>query len=158
MASSSTSNKQLAQEKFRRTTQEYFTLLEEISIELRREVRLLNDSSGEKVMPINNVVPKTSEVGKIKEREIWLQVIEILKQRGVNVFENSNNNNNNDNNNDSVITDNNNNNEDKDNNKGKKSEGGDNNQNKSKEKDSTTSNNNNSSSSRNNEDKMDLDQ
>lgn len=52
---------------------EYYTQLEATSIEIRREVRLLNDVSGDKVTPIS-VVPKATGVGRQKEEEIWRSI------------------------------------------------------------------------------------
>ncbi|VVT44518.1 uncharacterized protein SAPINGB_P000443 [Magnusiomyces paraingens] len=66
------------QREFSEATAAYYTELERTSVALRREIRLLNDVSGDKVMPVN-VVPKATAVGRQKEEAIWLSISEEKK-------------------------------------------------------------------------------
>lgn len=68
-------NPQQTRTKFAEQTRSYYTTLEETSVAIRREIRLLNDASGSKVMPIS-VVPKASGVGRAKEEQIWKSISE----------------------------------------------------------------------------------
>lgn len=55
---------------FSEKVKNYFSQLEETTIDIRKEIRLLNNVSGDKVMPIN-VVSKAEWMSRRKEEEIW---------------------------------------------------------------------------------------
>lgn len=65
---------------FKKATQEYYTTLEDVTVSLRREIRLLSNVSKDKVLPIS-LVPKAEWVGKLKEAEVWKRVDEQLAQK-----------------------------------------------------------------------------
>lgn len=51
-----------------------------MTVNIRREIRLLNNVSKDKVLPIS-LVPKAEWVGKLKEAEIWKSVDELLDSK-----------------------------------------------------------------------------
>lgn len=85
-----TFNSTATRPKFTEQTKAYYTTLEETSVEIRKEIRLLNDASGSKVMPIS-VVPKASGVGRVKEEQIWQSISEAYTGNGIEHQSNTNN-------------------------------------------------------------------
>ncbi|ODQ68449.1 hypothetical protein NADFUDRAFT_49089 [Nadsonia fulvescens var. elongata DSM 6958] len=62
---------------FEKSSQSYFELLEEVSVSLRKEIKLLNEVSKDKVLPIS-VDAKAEWVGKAKESEIYTHIDTLL--------------------------------------------------------------------------------
>lgn len=65
---------------FKAAIRAYYTTLEDVTVNIRREIRLLNNVSKDKVLPIS-LVPKAEWVGKLKEAEIWKSVDELLDSK-----------------------------------------------------------------------------
>lgn len=65
--------------KFEASTKQYYALLEEVSVELRREVRLLRKMTREKVLPVQ-IPPRAVWQEAVKEKEIWAQIDKILEK------------------------------------------------------------------------------
>ncbi|KAA8916314.1 hypothetical protein TRICI_001596 [Trichomonascus ciferrii] len=65
---------------FERSAKAYYELLEQISVGLRKEVRLLHNESKEKVLPLS-LAAKADSVGKHKERELWKTIDGLLESR-----------------------------------------------------------------------------
>lgn len=65
---------------FKKATRDYYTTLEEVTVSIRREIRLLSNVSKDKVLPIS-LVPKAEWVGKVKEAEVWKNVEAQLRDK-----------------------------------------------------------------------------
>jgi hypothetical protein len=65
---------------FERSTKAYYELLEQISVGLRKEVRLLHNESKEKVLPLS-LAAKADSVGRHKEQELWKTIDGLLETR-----------------------------------------------------------------------------
>lgn len=67
-----------AKAQFESSTKQYHGLLEEVSIKLRQEIRLLHQMSKEKVLPMS-LSAKADWVGREKEREVWETIEQLLR-------------------------------------------------------------------------------
>lgn len=63
---------------FTAATKQYYTTLEDVTVSVRREIRMLSNVSRDKVLPIS-LVPKAQWVGALKEAEIWSSVDGLLE-------------------------------------------------------------------------------
>lgn len=75
--SKSNASEQQWRAKFEASTKQYYDLLEEVSVELRREVRLLRQMTRESVLPVQ-IPPKAVWQEGVKEKEIWNQLNRLL--------------------------------------------------------------------------------
>jgi hypothetical protein len=67
-----------ARQLFESSAKQYFELLESITIRLRQEVRLLHQSSTQKVLPITTPA-KADWIGRQKEEELWKTVDNLIQ-------------------------------------------------------------------------------
>lgn len=74
-----TSSNSNSKEKFEDAVKEYFTILESVSVNLRKEVRLLHLESKEKVLPIS-LAAKAEWVGKNKEEQVSASIEQNLQK------------------------------------------------------------------------------
>jgi hypothetical protein len=63
---------------FQSSSKQYHELLEEVSIKLRQEIRLLHHMSKEKVLPMS-LSAKADWVGREKEKEVWETIEKLLR-------------------------------------------------------------------------------
>lgn len=70
---------QQAREEFSAAAAQYYRTLEDVTVSLRREIRLLNNVSKDKVLPIS-IVPKAEWVGRVKEEATWREVDSLLEK------------------------------------------------------------------------------
>jgi hypothetical protein len=67
-----------AKQQFETSTNEYFSLLESISVKLRQEIKLLHNVSKEKVLPLS-LPAKAVWLGREKEDETWRTIDNLLE-------------------------------------------------------------------------------
>lgn len=74
----SSGDSEAAKKEFTERSQAYYSLLEDISVNLRKEARLFHYASKESVLPVTIPV-KVDWVGALKEKEVWQDISKLLE-------------------------------------------------------------------------------